>query len=105
LVTILRKREGYRDAFDNFDPVKVARYDARRVQKLLANPGIVRNRLKVAAAVQNAKAFLDLQKEFGTFDRYIWSFVGGRPKVNSVARNETSARENGGIRCHEQGST
>jgi len=81
--TILRKREGYRDAFDNFDPVKVARYDARRVQKLLANPGIVRNRLKVAAAIQNAKAFLDLQKEFGTFDRYIWSFVGGKPKVNS----------------------
>ena len=81
--TILRKREGYRKAFDNFNPVKVARYNQRRVEKLLGNPEIVRNRLKVAAAIQNAKAFLALQKEFGSFDRYIWSFVGGQPKVNS----------------------
>ncbi len=80
--TILRKREDYREAFDHFDTAKIARYDARRVQKLLANPGIVRNRLKVAAAIQNAKAFLEVQKEFGSFDRYIWSFVGGKPKVN-----------------------
>jgi DNA-3-methyladenine glycosylase I len=81
--TILRKRENYRKAFDQFDPVRIARYGQRKVEKLLSNPGIVRNRLKVAATVQNAKAFLEVQKEFGTFDRYIWSFTGGRPKVNS----------------------
>jgi len=81
--TILRKREGYRDAFENFDAARVACYDERRVEKLLANPGIVRNRLKVAAAILNAKAFLQVQKEFGSFDRYIWGFVGSKPKVNS----------------------
>jgi DNA-3-methyladenine glycosylase I len=81
--TILRKRETYRKAFDHFDPAKVARYDDRRVEKLLGNAGIVRNRLKVAAAIQNAKAFLLVQKEFGTFDRYIWNFIGGKPIVNS----------------------
>src|SRR5581483_12510382 len=72
--TILRKRENYRAAFDKFDPRKIARYDQRRTEKLLANPGIVRNRLKIAATIQNAKAFLDVQKEFGTFDKYIWRF-------------------------------
>ena len=80
--TILRKREAYREAFDGFDPERVARFNARRVEKLLANPGIVRNRLKVAGAVRNAKAFLAVQEEAGSFDAYVWRFVGGRPKVN-----------------------
>jgi len=80
--TILNKRENYRKAFGGFDPRKVARYDERKVAALLENPGIVRNRLKVRAAVTNAKAFLAVQKEFGTFDAYIWSFVGGRPIQN-----------------------
>ena len=79
---ILNKRENYRRAFDGFDPKKVARYDQRRAAKLLADPGIVRNRLKIAAAVGNAKAFLKVQQEFGSFDAYIWQFVGGAPKVN-----------------------
>ena len=74
--TILRKRENYRRAFDNFDPRKVARYNERKIQKLLADEGIVRNRLKIAAAVQNARAFLAVQKEFGSFDAYVWRFVG-----------------------------
>src|SRR6266700_7592335 len=80
--TILKKRENYRRAFDNFDARKIAKYDARKVKKLLADPGIVRNRLKVAAAVQNAKAFLAVQSEFGSFDAYLWQFVGGRPIQN-----------------------
>jgi DNA-3-methyladenine glycosylase I len=80
--TILQKRENYRKAFDRFDAAKVARYDASKVAALLANPGIVRNRLKIAAAVQNAQAFLRVQEEFGGFDPYIWQFVGGRPKKN-----------------------
>ena len=77
--TILNKRPNYRRAFDNFDARKIAKYDARKVRKLLADAGIVRNRLKIRAAIQNAKAFLAVQKEFGSFDRYLWSFVGGRP--------------------------
>ena len=81
--TILNKRENYRKAFDQFDPAKVARYTEAKVAKLLQDPGIVRNRLKVAAAVQNAKAFLEVQREFGTFDRYIWQFVGGKPRQNN----------------------
>lgn len=80
--TILNKRENYRRAFDGFDPAKVARYPARKTAALLADPGIVRNRLKVAAAVTNARAFLAVQQEFGSFDRYVWGFVGGRPIVN-----------------------
>ena len=80
--TILRKRDNYRKAFDDFDAVKIARYSEKRVAKLLANPGIIRNRLKVAAAIGNAKAFLAVQKEFGSFDKYIWSFVDGRPIRN-----------------------
>lgn len=80
--TILRKRENYRAAFDNFDARKVARYDHRKIQKLLRNPGIVRNRLKILSAAQNAKAFLEVQEEFGSFDRYIWQFVGGSPRQN-----------------------
>ena len=81
--TILKKRETYRLAFDNFDPVVVARYDARKVKQLLADPGIIRNRLKVAAAIANARAFLAIQEEFGTFDAYIWRFVNGRPIKNA----------------------
>ncbi len=81
-ITILKKRENYRQAFDQFDARKVARYDAHRLEKLLANPGIVRNRLKVQAAVQNARAFLAVQEEFGAFDPYVWRFVGGRPLRN-----------------------
>src|SRR2546425_8913480 len=80
--TILKKRENYRSAFDRFEPAVVARYNQRRIEKLLANPGIVRNRLKILATVQNAKAFLAVQKEFGTFDAYIWRFVAGKPKIN-----------------------
>ena len=82
-VTILKKRENYRNAFDNFDAARVARYSSKRMEKLLANPGIIRNRLKIAAAVQNARAFLNLQEEAGSFDNYIWQFVDGRPKRNA----------------------
>jgi DNA-3-methyladenine glycosylase I len=81
-LTILRKRENYRAAFDDFDAAKIARYGSRAVTRLLNNPGIVRNKLKVAAAIQNAKAFLDVQDEFGSFDQYSWSFVGGQPIQN-----------------------
>jgi len=81
-ITILRKRPAYRKAFDRFDPRKVARYDARRKRALLADAGIVRNRLKIDAAVVNARAFLKVQQEFGSFDKYIWQFVGGAPIVN-----------------------
>src|SRR5271165_3588544 len=81
--TILNKRENYRKAFDGFDPERVARYDRRKMERLLHDPGIVRNKLKIASAVGNAKAFLSVQKEFGSFDRYIWQFVGGKPRVNS----------------------
>jgi DNA-3-methyladenine glycosylase I len=91
-ITILKKRENYRRAFDNFDARKVARYDARKIQKLLADPGIVRNRLKVNATVQNAKAFLAVQKEFGSFDKYIWQFVGGKPIRNSWKRGQIPAK-------------
>jgi DNA-3-methyladenine glycosylase I len=82
--TILNKRENYRHAFDGFDPGRVAKYDRRKTQQLLANPGIIRNKLKVASAVGNAKAFLQVQEEFGSFDCYIWQFVGGKPRVNSL---------------------
>ena len=80
--TILNKRENYRRAFDNFDARKVAKYDSRKTKQLLADAGIVRNRLKIAATIQNAKAFLAVQKEYGTFDAYIWRFVGGKPIRN-----------------------
>src|SRR3954465_9559685 len=82
-LTILRKREAYRAAFDGFDPATVAAYDDARVAALLADPGIVRNRLKVAATVRNARPFLELQREHGSFDAYVWGFVGGAPKVNA----------------------
>ena len=81
--TILRKRDAYRVAFDDFDPASVAHFDGRRVRKLMANEGIVRNRLKIESTVRNAKAFLAIQREFGSFDAYVWHFVGGAPRVNS----------------------
>jgi DNA-3-methyladenine glycosylase I len=80
--TILKKRDGYRKAFASFDPKKVARFSEAKIEKILLDPGVVRNRLKVNAAVNNAKRFLEVQKEFGSFDKYIWSFVGGKPIVN-----------------------
>jgi DNA-3-methyladenine glycosylase I len=85
-LTILKRRAGYRKAFAGFDPVKVARFTPARVEKLLADPGIIRNRAKVESAVRNAKAFLSVQKEFGSFDAYLWGFVGGRPVVNKWRR-------------------
>ena len=81
--TILRKREHYRQVFAGFDPRKVARFDGRTIERLVADPGIVRNRLKVEAAIQNAKAFLAIQNEFGSFDAYVWGFVGGRTRQNA----------------------
>lgn len=81
--TILRKRDHYRRAFDGFDPAAVAAYDEARVAALLADPGIVRNRLKIAAAIRNAQGFLRIQEEFGSFDAYVWRFVGGQPIVNA----------------------
>ena len=80
--TILRKRANFRRAFANFEPKKVARFDARRVAALMLDPGIIRNRLKIDSAISNARAFLTVQREFGAFDRYLWSFVEGRPIVN-----------------------
>jgi DNA-3-methyladenine glycosylase I len=81
--TILRKRTNYRLAFDNFDPKKVSAYGNRKVRELMRNEGIIRNRLKIISAIKNAKAFLSVQKEFGSFDRYIWRFVGGKPQLNA----------------------
>ena len=81
-LTVLRKRDNYRKAFDHFDAEKIARYDGRKIKQLLNNEGIIRNRLKIASAVTNAKAFLAVQKEFGTFDKYIWQFVDGKPRKN-----------------------
>ncbi|MDQ0875522.1 DNA-3-methyladenine glycosylase I [Paenibacillus sp. V4I3] len=81
--TILKKREGYREAFDGFDPLLIVNYDDKKLNELLENSGIVRNRLKIASVVQNAKAFLKVQEEFSTFDSYIWGFVGGKPINNN----------------------
>lgn len=81
-LTILKKRAGYKKAFDNFDAKKISRYSEKKIEKILQDPGIVRNKLKVRSTVTNAKAFLQIQKEFGTFDKYIWSFVGGKPIKN-----------------------
>jgi DNA-3-methyladenine glycosylase I len=85
---VLNKRENYRTAFDGFHAARIARYDKRKVRKLLANPGIVRNRLKVAATISNAQSFLAVQKEFGSFDRYIWQFIGRRPRKNNWSEHE-----------------
>lgn len=91
--TILAKRDAYRRAFSNFNPKSIARYDASKTKQLMANAGIVRNRLKIAAAVQNARAFLAVQKEFGAFDAYIWQLVGGTPIVNALsASSQIQAR-------------
>ena len=79
---VLNKREGYRRAFSQFDPEKVARYSEARIDRLTADPGIIRNRMKIAAAVRNARALLAVQEEFGTFDKYCWQFVGGKPRQN-----------------------
>lgn len=95
-LTILKKREDYRLAFDGFDPRKVAQYDTTRIQELMNNPGIVRNRSKLEAAVSNARAFLEIRREYGSFDSYIWQFVGGRPIKNtwrSVADIPTRTKE------------
>ena len=81
--TVLNKRAGYREVFDGFDPEVVARYDETKVQELLSDPGIIRNRLKVRSAISNAQAFLSLVEQVGNFDTYIWGFVGGEPRVNS----------------------
>ena len=81
--TILKKRENYRAALDQFDARRIAKYDDRKVAKLLADPGIVRNRLKIASTIGNAKAFLDVQQEFGSFDQYLWQFIGGKPRQNA----------------------
>lgn len=91
--TILAKREAYRRAFSNFNPKSIAHYDANKTKQLMSNAGIVRNRLKIAAAIQNARAFLAVQKEFGSFDAYIWQFVNGKPIVNALsASSQIQAR-------------
>jgi DNA-3-methyladenine glycosylase I len=91
--TILAKRDAYRKAFSGFDPQRVAKYDPKKMKQLMANAGIVRNRLKIAATVQNARAFLAVQKEFGSFDRYVWQFVGGKPIINMLsASSQLQAR-------------
>ena len=91
--TILAKREAYRRAFSNFNPRTIARYDAPKLKQLMANAGIVRNRLKISSTVQNARAFLAVQKEFGSFDAYIWQFVGGKPIINALtASSQLPAR-------------
>lgn len=82
--TVLRKREAYREAFDNFDPERVARYDRKKIRALLSDARLIRNRLKMDSAVSNAKAFLAVQKEFGSFDKFIWQFVGGKPRQNRL---------------------
>jgi DNA-3-methyladenine glycosylase I len=81
--TVLKKRVRYREVFDGFEPEKVARYDQKKVRELLKDAGIIRNRLKIAATISNAQAFLKVQEEFGSFDKYIWQFVGGKPKQNA----------------------
>ena len=86
--TVLRKRENYRAAFDAFDPEKVALYNEQKVEELLQNPGIIRNRLKILAAINNAQRFLKIQDEFGSFDMYIWGFVNGQPLVNEIGSQE-----------------
>jgi DNA-3-methyladenine glycosylase I len=94
--TILYKRDAYREAFAGFDPAKVARFDRRKVERLLTNNGIVRNRLKIESAVTNARALVDVQREAGSFDKFVWSFVGGKPKTNrwrSLKEVPASTRE------------
>ncbi len=85
-ITVLRKREGYRKAFDNFDAKKMARYTDKKLERLRENPNIIRNKLKIKSARTNAQLFLEIQKEFGSFDKYIWQFVGGKPKINNFKK-------------------
>ncbi len=87
-LTVLRKRENYRIAYDNFNPEIIATYDERKMNELIQNPGIIRNKLKIAASVNNAKCFLEVQKEFGSFDKYIWSFVDFKPIINHFQKVE-----------------
>lgn len=82
--TVLRKRESYREAFDGFDPLKVAKYDEKKIAELLQNPGLIRNKLKINAAINNAQRYLDVQEEFGSFDAYIWRFVDGKPIIHEL---------------------
>jgi len=94
--TVLRKRENYRKAFDNFEPEKVCRYTPKKIERLLLDPGIIRNRLKVESAVNNAKRFLEVKEKYGSFSDYMWDFVGGKPKVNSIRKLKdypTSSKE------------
>lgn len=81
-ITILRKRENYRNLYDNFDPIKIAKYDENKINQLLQNPGIIRNKRKIEASINNAKMFIKIQREFGTFDNYVWSFVDNKPVIN-----------------------
>ena len=103
-LTILKKRDAYRKAFDGFDPRKVARYDAKKVARLLADDGIIRNRLKIEAAITNAHAFLAVQREFGSFDAYVWRFVGGKPIQQPPAEREGGAGALGGVGRDERGT-
>ena len=82
--TVLKKRENYRIAFENFEPETIAKFNQARIEKLLQNPGIIRNRLKIESTVNNARRFLEVQKSFGSFSRYIWSFVGNQPQINTI---------------------
>jgi DNA-3-methyladenine glycosylase I len=84
--TVLRKRQAYREAFDKFDPVKISRYNKNKIDKLLTNPGIIRNRAKILATIDNAKAYVEIRAEFGSFDKYIWQFVSGKPIMNKWKR-------------------
>ena len=102
-LTILRKRENYRRAFDGFDPERVARYDGRMVRRLMADRGIVRNRMKIAAAITNARAFLRTQEEFGSFDRYVWQFVDGHPIRNAWKTLRQIPAETGESRALSKG--
>ena len=101
--TILKKRARYREVFDGFDVEKIAQYDKKKVRELLKDAGIIRNRLKIAATIANAQAFLKVQQEFGSFDAYIWRFVGGEPRQNAWKNAQAVAHQNGRIRCDEQG--
>ncbi len=85
-LTVLKKRENYRRAFENFEPKKISRFDQAKIEELLLNPGIIRNRLKIEATVNNAREFLEVQKEYGSFSKYIWSFVGGKPKISKIRK-------------------
>ncbi|MFZ4441140.1 MAG: DNA-3-methyladenine glycosylase I, partial [Syntrophales bacterium] len=84
--TVLKKRENYRKAFDNFEPERVAGFDRAKIEELLLNPGIIRNRLKIEATVNNAQKFLEVQEKYGSFSKYIWAFVGGKPKINNILK-------------------